>query len=42
MLAIKGNLTVLAADPTSANQVYHFQSASNAWKSITPPAAWKW
>ena len=49
MPALKGNLTVLAADPTSADQVYlalsyptqvyHFQSASHAWKSITPPAA---
>ncbi len=46
---IKGNLTVLAADPTNVDQVYlaisyptevyHFQSSDNAWKSITPPAA---
>ena len=45
-LALTGD--VLVADPDVANQVYlaisyptevyHFQSANNAWKSITPPA----
>lgn len=46
--AIKGNLQVLIADPSSVNQVYlalsypsavyHFQDTSKAWESITPPA----
>lgn len=46
--AIAGNLQVLAADPGAAGQVYlalsyptrvyHFQAASNAWQSLTPPA----
>lgn len=45
--AIKGNLQVLVADPSSVNQVYlalsyptevyHFQSTNNAWHSLTPP-----
>ncbi|HEX7735071.1 MAG TPA: hypothetical protein VF458_09410 [Ktedonobacteraceae bacterium] len=45
--AIKGNLEILIADPNNPNQLYlalsypsatyHF--ASDAWKSLTPPAA---
>lgn len=48
MPAIKGNLQVLVADPSNANQVYlalsyptevyHFQNANKAWQSITPSA----
>lgn len=48
MPEIKGNLQVLIADPTNANQVYlalsyptevyHFQDAKQAWQSITPSA----
>lgn len=46
---IKGNLAVLAADPTNADQVYLslsfpttvylFQATHQAWQSITPPVA---
>jgi photosystem II stability/assembly factor-like uncharacterized protein len=46
---IKGNLAVLAADPTNADQVYLslsfpttvylFQATQKAWQSITPPVA---
>jgi photosystem II stability/assembly factor-like uncharacterized protein len=46
MPEIKGNLQVLVADPSNANQVYlalsyptavyHFQAANNTWQSITP------